>query len=245
MSSENSMLTGESVAVAYLAQEIPAARKTLQRTRVIGIALIIFIALYIGTITTVMVKFFEPKAAAEVASGMLVQRVVNEGPTLAAHVEREIPQLIREVPDFLIKGIPDFRKQLQVSLSADCEAYCNTLSKDWGVQMDKFIDGHKPEIRTLLENADARGAIRRTIPDFGNAINDTIKINYEGQAIKEHIDEWAAALKEVEKRVDRLANARDLTPEEIKARHALAMLSTVAKNTTQLPDNSGAVAVKK
>jgi hypothetical protein len=242
---ENPVSSGDAIAAAFLAQELPDARKTLKRTRIIGVALILFIAAYMGTISTIMVGFFEPKTAAEVASGMLTQHVASDGPVLLSHVEREIPLLIRETPDFLIKEIPGFRKQLQGALTADCEAYCNALSKEWGAQMDQYIDTHKPEIRTLLENAGDREAIRKTLPDFDKAVGETVQKNVEGQAAKEHIDAWAAALKEVDKRVDRLANGQNLTPEEIKARHALAMLSTVIKRNAQLPETVPASALPK
>jgi len=63
-----------------------------------------------------------------------------------------------------------------------------------------------------------------------------MKNDPEGRALREHIDEWAAALKEVEKRMDRLANANDLTPEEQKARYALALMSKAIDANTRMPE---------
>jgi hypothetical protein len=232
---ENTAPSGDALAAAFLAQELPNARKTLKRTRIVGVALILFIAAYMGTISTIMVGFFAPTAAAEVASGMLTQHVASDGPMLLLHVEREIPQLIHETPDFLIKQVPDFRKQLQSVLLTDCEVYCNAWGKDWSVQMDQYIDTHQPEIRTLLENASDRDTIRKTLPDFDQLVTETVRKNVEGQATKEHIDAWAAALNTADQRVDRLVNGQNLTPEEIKARHTLAMVSVIIKHHTQLP----------
>ena len=145
--------TGEAVVAAYLAQELPKARQLLKRTRIICIVLILFVGAYIGIISTIMVNFFQPKAAAEVASGMLAQHVVKDGPILAAKIEWGIPHLIHEVPDYLIGELPVYRKELQQSLETEYEAYCNSLSKDLGDQIDKLIDDHQAEIKTLLENA--------------------------------------------------------------------------------------------
>lgn len=75
-------------------------------------------------------------------------------------------------------------------------------------------------------------------------INESLKKNDEGHALKEHIDEMAAALKEVEKRMDRLANGSNLTPEEQKARQALALLSKVIKDTAAMPEDVSAPAPK-
>jgi len=236
--------TGEAVVVAYLAQELPKARKALKRTRITGIILILFVGAYMGVISTIMVNFFQPKAAAEVASGMLAQHVANDGPVLAARIEWEIPHLIHEVPDYLIGELPVYRKELQQSLETEYEAYCNSFNEDLGHQLDQLIDEHKAEIKTLLENASDRDTIRKTLPDFDKLINEALKNNVEGQTLKEHIDEVAAALKEAEKRMDRLANGSDLTTEEHKARQALALLSKVIQDTAQIPEDVSAPATK-
>jgi hypothetical protein len=67
-----------------------------------------------------------------------------------------------------------------------------------------------------------------------------MKNDPEGQALREHVDEWAAALKEVEKRMDRLANGSNLTPEEQKARYALALLSKVIDDNVKVPEDNSA-----
>jgi hypothetical protein len=234
--------TGEAVVAAYLAQELPKVRRAFKRARITGIILILFVGTYMGVISTIMVNFFQPKAAAEVATGMLVQHVASDGPVLAARIEWQIPHLIQEVPDYLITELPVYRKELQQSLETDYETYCNSLNKDLGEQMDKLIDEHKAEIKTLLENASDRDTIRKTLPDFDKVINASLRNNVEGQALKDHIDEIAAALKEVEKRMDRLANGSNLTPEEQKARKALALLSKVIQNTAQIPEDVSAPA---
>jgi hypothetical protein len=236
--------TGEAFVADYLAQELPKARQTLKRTRIGGIILILFVGAYMGVISTILVNFFQPKAAAEVVTGMLAQRVATDGPIIAAKIEWEIPHLIHEVPDYLIGELPVYRKELQQSLETEYEAYCNTLNKELGNQLDKLIDEHKAEIKTLLENASDRDTIQKTLPDFTKVINEALKNNVEGQALKEHIDEIAATLKEVEKRMDRLANGSNLTLEEQKARQALALLSKVIQDTAKMPEDVSAPAIK-
>jgi hypothetical protein len=236
--------TGEAVVAAYLAQELPKARQALKRTRITGIILILFVGAYMGVISTIMVNFFQPKAAAEVALGMLTQHVETDGPVLAAKIEWEIPHLIHEVPDYLIAELPVYRKELQQSLETEYETYCNSLNKDLGDQLDKLIDEHKAEIKSLLENASDRDTIRKTLPDFDKVINEALKNNVEGQALKEHIDEVAAALNEVEKRMDHLANGSNLTPEEHKVRQALALLSKVIQDNAKMPEDVSAPETK-
>jgi len=235
---ENTTPAGEAAAAAYLAQEVPKARRTLKRTRIVGTILILCVGAYIGVISTVMVNFLQPKDAAQIATGMLTQHVKSEGPALAAQIEREIPLLIRQAPDYLIKEIPGYRRELQRQLETEYQAYCNSFSKNLGDQMDKLIDDHKAEIKTLLENANDRETIRKTLPDFDQVITEFTRNDTDGRALKSQIDDLAASLKEVEKRMDRLANASDLTPEEQKARRALAMLAKVIEDNAKTPEGA-------
>ena len=236
--------TGEAVLAAYLAEELPKARQNFKRARITGVILILFFGAYMGTISTIMVRFFQPKAAAEVATGMLAEHVETDGTILAAKVEWAIPHFIHEVPDYLIGELPVYRKELQQSLETEYETYCNAINKELGEQLDKLIDENKAAIKTLLENASDRDTIRKTLPDFDKVINESLKTNPEGQALKEHIDEMAAALKEVEKRMDRLANGSNLTVEEQKARQALALLSKVIRDTAKMPEDLSVPATK-
>jgi hypothetical protein len=241
---ENS-IAGEAAAVAYLAQELPKARKTFKRTRIVGLVLICFVGAYMGVISSIMVNFFQPKEAAEVASGMLAQHAMKDGPVLAAQIERGIPSFIRQVPDYLIKEIPVYRKELQQTLETEYRTYCASFSKDLGDQIDKLIDDHQAEIKTLLENANDREAIRKVLPNFDQVISDFTKHDVDGRALKKHIDDLAAALKEVENRMNRLANGNDLTSDEQKARRALAMLAKVIEDSTTIPPERAPIPVKK
>jgi len=229
---------GDFLAAEFLAKELPDAQRTLRRTRLVGVGLILLMGAYFGVISTIMVGFFQPRAAAEVANGMLKEHLVADGPVLLTHVEQQIPKIIHDAPDLLIHEIPAFRQQMQETLAGDCQTYCIALTKEFGTRMDQYIDAHQSEIHTLLENASDRDAIRKALPDFDKYVTDTLLKNSEGQAAKDHIDAWETALNEVDKRVDRLANAQDLSPEELKARHALAILSAATKQNTQPPDTN-------
>ena len=58
--------TGDAAAAAYIAQELPKARKALRRARIIGLVLIGFIGGYFTVISVTLVRFFQPQAAAQV-----------------------------------------------------------------------------------------------------------------------------------------------------------------------------------
>jgi len=184
------------------------------------------------------VNFFQPGQAAEVASGMLIKHVKNDGPILAAQLEREIPSLIRQAPDYFIQQLPALRKDLEQSLLTEYQAYCSSLSKDLGDQMDKLIDDHKTDIKFMLDNAGDRTAMQKVLPDFDQVITNFTREDSDGRALKQQIDELAVTLKEIETRMDRLAYGSNLTPEEQKARHSLALLAKVIDDNVKMPEST-------
>ena len=51
-----------------------------------------------GVISTITAHFFQPKTAAEVATGMLVQHVASDGPVLAARIDGKLPTSSKRCP---------------------------------------------------------------------------------------------------------------------------------------------------
>jgi len=223
-------------ASAYIAQELPKARKALKRTRIIGVVLICVVGGYISFISLTLVKFFQPRAAAQVASGMLMQHIASDGPALAVQAEREIPLLIRQVPDYVIRELPGYRQEMELALTGELRARCATLSRQLGRQMDEQIDSHQAELKTLLEHPNDRAVLRTVLPDLDQTITGFLTTDADGKVVQEHITDLAAGLKEIEKRMDRLANGANLTPEEQKARRSLAVLAKAIKDKTKAPE---------
>jgi hypothetical protein len=223
-------------AAAYIAQELPKARKALKRTRIIGVVLICVVGGYISFISLTLVKFFQPREAAQIASGMLMQRIASDGPVLAWQVEGEIPRLIRQVPDYVIHELPSYRQETEQALMGELQGHCAALSQQLGRQMDEQIDSHQAELKTLLEHPNDRAVVRTVLPDLDQTITSFLTTDADGKAVREHINDLAAGLKEVEKHMDRLANGANLTPEEQKARRSLAVLAKAIKDKTKVPE---------
>ena len=226
---------GDAVATAYIAAEIVKARKELKRTRIVGVVLVCVVATYITIISTTMVGFFQPGAAAQVASGMLMQHVSSDGKALTAKVEQQIPQLIRELPDYAIKELPRYRHEMEQTLETELQAHCETLSADVGYQVDLLIDSHHEAIKQVLANANNRAALRQALPDLNRTVATYLATDPDGRAIHQHITDLAVALKDVQTRMDRLAYGKNLTPEEKSARRSLALLAQAIQTDNKEP----------
>jgi len=80
-------------------------------------------------------------------------------------------------------------------------------------------------------------------------VTDFVQHDADGRDLKKQIDELAVSLKDIEKRMDRLANATDLTPEEKKARRALAVIAKISASqaapTDLIEDDDSGTPVKR
>ena len=115
-------------AAAYIAAQLPKARQALKRTRIIGLVLIGLVGSYISFISVTLVRFFQPREAAQIASGMVVQHIASAGPSLAVQIEREIPLLIRQLPDYVIRELPGYRREVEAVPRSGTQ---NPLRRPW------------------------------------------------------------------------------------------------------------------
>jgi hypothetical protein len=233
---ETPAVTAEATAAAYIAQELPKARKAFKRSRIIGLILVALVGGYISIISLTLVKFFQPPEAAQIASGMLMEHIASDGPALAVQVEREIPLLIRQLPDYVIRELPKYRQQAELVLEGELQAHCVALSTQLGRQMDEQIESHQAELKSLLEHPNDRAVLRSVLPDLNETITGFLTTDADGKVVQEHINDLAAGLKEIERHMDRLANGSNLTPEEQKARRSLAVLAKAIRDKTHLPE---------
>jgi hypothetical protein len=231
-------------AAAYIAQELPKARKALRRSRIVGLVLIGVVGGYISIISLTLVKFFQPQEAAQIATGMLIQHIDSDGPVLALQVERQIPLLIRQLPDYVIQQLPAYRQEVEHSLTSELQSHCAGLSKELGKHLDTQLNLHVADLQTLLARPNDRTALRAVLPDLEQTVTGFLTTDADGKLVQTHINDLAAGLKEIEKHMDRLANGSDLTPQEKKARRSLAVLAKAIRDNTATPAPVGKLASK-
>ncbi len=237
-SSSIASATAEGAAAAYIAQELPKARKALRRSRLIGLVMIGLVGSYITVISLTLVRFFQPQEAAQIASGMLMEHIAGDGPALALEVERQVPLLIRQLPDYVIQQLPVYRHEAELTLMTELQNHCAGLAQQVGKQMDEQISNHQADLKTLLARPNDRAALRAVLPDLDQTITGFLTTDADGKVVQERIRDLAAGLKDVEKHMDRLANGTNLTPEEKKARRSLAVLAKAIRDNTAMASAS-------
>jgi len=240
---ENNPAT-ETTATDYISQELACSRKAFRRTRLIGAILICAVAAYIGIISYILTGLLQPVEAAHVASGLLTQRVMAVGPDFAASIEAQIITLLHQTPDYIKQQLPILRKEVEAQLEQEFRGYCVSMSSNLENKVNLFLDDHKAEVKLLLENANDRAAIRRILPSFDQMVADFVQNDADGRVLKKNIDDLGTALKEIDKRMNRLANATDLSVEERKARRALAVIAKVISDNSSIPSDGNSTVSK-
>jgi hypothetical protein len=217
---------GNDVAVEYVQQQLHHARVAFKRTQLVGIILIALITASISYLTTKWRAELNPKAAAKTAVDQLSARVIEHADELSDQLKQKAPQYIAGLPDMVLRELPARREELEKHLTTEIHDYCRRASKTMDKHLDQFFLDHKADIVEALKAADNKDALRALGTDLQDQIVGFLSEKPEqGESIKEKIDQALELLRRVEKTMDKLASGTDLTPQEKKARRAIAILT--------------------
>lgn len=230
----------EPVAAHYITRELSHARKSLRNTQIFGSLLVLGTLGYMSYIAYNFRESLQPQAAAEIAGSIINQRVQEQATGLADQVKQRVPGLIAGLPDYALKQMPQYRQALETRIASDLETHCKKAAVDLDTHIDGFLAENKDKIKSVLGDSQNPEAVR----ELGGALQHEFlkslkQINAGGnETVGVKIDKSLQALREINTKMKRLADNRNLSPQEKKARHALAiMVGTVNRETkgVQMP----------
>lgn len=226
---------GAGAAEQFLAAELVATRLALQRTRIAGVIIIAVVLGYMSFVSRALVQHLEPKSAADYATAFVQGQVMEKADALSSQVKERIPALVAGLPDYLQRELPVYRERLEERLAQDFREHCQATSQQLGKHLDDFLQAHVVQIRTLLNTAENKPEnLQLLAPDMEQEIIRYLSDKAQGdESLKEKIDHALAELKKVEQQVDRLAQNVNLTPQERKVRHAIAVIARSAEEHTK------------
>lgn len=228
-------VSGASSAEQFLADELAATRRALQRTRVAGVLIIIVVVGYMSYVTRALVQHLEPKSAADFTTTFVQEQVVEKADALASQVRERIPALVAGLPDYVQRELPRHREALEDVIERDFRRHCQTTSQQLGKHLDDFLQAHVVQIRTLLNTAEHKPEhLQALAPDLEQELIRYLSDKSAGdESLKDKIDHALVELQKVETQVDRLAKNVNLTPQEKKVRHAIAIVACSAEEQTR------------
>ena len=218
--------SGDVAAERYIASQLQHERQTLRVSQIVSVLVLLFVGGYLYAITSKFKSSLEPDNAAQIASGMMMQQIDDNGPQFVQQVREQVPQYIEKTPDYVLAELPKYRMQIADRVEQDLNKYCTDTSKQLSDKVDSLLDEHKDHVQAMLKDGNDPATVKQMGEDMKQKFHEYINSQQaNGQSVGEEIDKALEALTDVQKRVHRLATATDLTPQEKKARHAIAVLT--------------------
>lgn len=227
--------SGASVAEQFVERELAATRRALQRTRVAGVLIVAVVVAYMSFVARALNQQLQPKAAADFATTFVAGQVMEKTDALASQVKERIPALVAGLPDYVQRELPRHREALEDRIEQDFKEHCQATAQQLGKHLDDFLQAHIVQIRTLLNTAENKPELLQALaPDLEEEIVRYLSDKSAGdESLKDKIDQALVELQKVETHVDRLAKNVNLTPQEKKVRHAIAVIARSAEQQTR------------
>ena len=219
--------SGEGVAENYVSTELVKARQTMKMTVLGSAILLVVLGIYLGSMTYRVTQYAQPDVAGEVASGLIAERVNDNANAMADKFKEQIPIVMASLPDEAIKRLPDAREAIISQVETDLEKHVAASSDQLGKDLDTFLDAHKDEIKTVFEVGQNREEVKKLGPDLEKELMGYIQAPPEGggQSIEANVNQALTMLKTMRATTNKLATSKTLTPDELKTRRAIAIIS--------------------
>jgi hypothetical protein len=216
----------EQVAVDFVAAELAQARSSLKKAQIVGIILLLFVGGYMTILTTKLKPFLTPQGAASTANDIIVTQVTERAPLIADDLKKRVPEMVARIPDVVIEKLPEWRMQIEDKVEDTLKSHLADHSVQFGKQLDLFLVNNQQQIGELLNSANDKEKLRVVMTSIELDVLSFLNVKFdEKESIKEKLDTALAKLTHMEKQMDRLANANDLTPQEKKTRRAIAIIA--------------------
>ena len=187
--SEPNNLNAE-VAENYIASELLEARKTLTWTRIVSTVLVVGALFETIFVAGGFSSTLQPRSAAQVADGIIAQKVADNTDDIKATIEEKIPQLISQVPDQAIGQLPVLRETLEKNFETSLTSYASDSSKNLDAQLSDYLDSHKDQVGAALSSGQDPAVIHALASgmtdDFVSSLQDSR--DEDGESTQNKID---------------------------------------------------------
>ena len=103
----------QSSASEFLHDQLEKTRKQLNTARIVSIILIVFVATYMGCITSKLNNAIEPNELGDTLVGYAESMLEEHGVSYISELQGQIPQLIQEkIPELIMSQITPMMKRM-------------------------------------------------------------------------------------------------------------------------------------
>ncbi len=221
----------DAVAIQFVEDQLRAAQASLRRTRAFSIGSMLFVAAYMSFVTwTLQTRLLQPAAAADVATAYVSTFVAQQGDALANELIQQVPAYIAGLPDVFLAELPTVRQDLEQQLEFVLSAAGRDVSSQLGGYLDEYLVNNRDQIVEFLNSAQDPQFVEQFGDHLEQEVHSYLKLQgADGQSALDKLQQVAAGLQAVEVQLNRLAYAKDLTPEEQTLRQLIAVTMRYAK----------------
>lgn len=213
------------MAERYVAAELKKAKDGLLRTQILSVASVLLVGGYLGYVTMRFRESLAPREAATIAQSLINSKVDEGGAQLVEYVKKEVPVYIRQVPDYALKELPNYRSELESRVTTEVEKYAKESSERLGTSLDGFLDTNKDAVGQLIRDGADPAATAKIASSMRELFIEYVESTPAGgESLKTKLDAALVALNKADAKMARLATAKNLTPQEVRAKRAIAIL---------------------
>lgn len=217
----------------FIDGQLAKAQASLRRSRVFCACSVVFVLGYMSFITyTLETRLLQPRAAAKLATAYVSTFVAEEGPKLSDRVVEKLPAYIAGLPDALLARLPELRADAEKQIESVLNVHARQIAAQFGGQLDDFLVNNRDQVIVFLNGAQDAQLVEKLGAKFEReALSYLDKKGDNGYSAMDKLEEAAQALRTLEAQLDRLAHARDLTPQEKTIRQIIAITLKSSKNS--------------
>ncbi len=213
----------------FLIDELASARASLKRTQIIGLIVLVAIVAYMGVVTLKIREALVPAQAADLAKAFVAERVTAQADELAAQIKQQLPVWVGGLPDYVIKQLPAYRMELEKDVENSLKDHGLKVSRELAAKLDAFLNANIVQVKAALKAGQDRKEFAKLEPEIDRFLGEYLNQRMGGEeSLQAKLDKTLHALRDIKSMTDRLATATDLTPQEKKARHAIAIIGRTA-----------------
>lgn len=243
---ESTTPTPSSAAEQYLQAQLLKTKKTLRTSKIVATVMVLFIFSYMTFLTTSLGSYLQPKTAAEIILSETQGFIQEQSGALTARLEKDIPEFITELPEWVLRQLPEYRAVIQMEATNFVANYCKDSSVELGKMIDDFIEENKTDIQEFLKGAQDELLIKQIAKEIEDDLVKFVKEQEIGDAkIGDKITATLGTLKRSKKLAEHYAKGKDLTAEELRVRHAIYLLLDKAAWSVQEPGGTNKPTIKR
>ncbi len=224
-------------AEAYVVSELIAARKMLKNLQMYGSIAVLVIAIYLGFIAYGFCDNLKAENAVKIVKGMATEQIEQHRDEFISEVQTRVPAMIQQAPDVVMAQMPTLRENIVQRFEDHLQGYCKQTTTKLGESLDDYLVKNKDQIKTVLDAGKDPNAVAALGAGIREEVMDYLKTQPAagGESIDEQVHESLSMLTNCEQRLNRMANAKDLTAAEKKTRRAVAIIANTIDTSELTP----------